>query len=137
MSYARALGRQFGKTVPAIFTDEPQTARRGTLESPGDTRPASLPWTGDLAYTYKETYGEDILDLVPELFFELPEGRASRARYRYHDHASERFAAAFADTVGKWCERHNIMLTGHMMEEPTLRSQTAALGECMRSYRSF
>jgi len=24
-----------------------------------------------------------------------------------------------------------------MMEEPTLRSQTAALGECMRSYRSF
>ena len=30
------------------------------------------------------------------------------------------------------------MLTGHMMEEPTLRlSQTAALGETMRSYRSF
>ena len=29
------------------------------------------------------------------------------------------------------------MLTGHMMEEPTLKSQTAALGEAMRSYRSF
>ena len=29
------------------------------------------------------------------------------------------------------------MLTGHMMEEPTLQSQTAALGEAMRSYRSF
>ncbi|MDR2687719.1 MAG: hypothetical protein LBB75_08190 [Oscillospiraceae bacterium] len=136
--YARALGRQFGKSVPAIFTDEPQTSvRRGTLESPEDTRAASLPWTGDLAQTYRDAYGEDILDCVPELFFELPEGRVSRARYRYHDHASERFAAAFADTVGKWCERHNLMLTGHMMEEPTLRSQIAALGECMRSYRSF
>ena len=29
------------------------------------------------------------------------------------------------------------MLTGHMMEEPTLESQTAALGEAMRSYRAF
>ena len=32
---------------------------------------------------------------------------------------------------------HGIALTGHMMEEPTLASQTAALGETMRSYRSF
>jgi len=135
--YARALGRQFGKSVPAIFTDEPQTARRGTLQSPDDGKPVSLPWTGDLASTYQNAYDEDILDFVPELFFELPDGRVSRARYRYHDHTSERFAAAFADTVGKWCEKHNLMLTGHMMEEPTLRSQTAALGECMRSYRSF
>ena len=135
--YARALGRQFGKTVPAIFTDEPQTSRRGTLQSPEDTRPVSMPWTGDLADTYQNTYGEDILDFLPELFFELPEGRVSRARYRYHDHASERFAAAFADVCGKWCEKRGLMLTGHMMEEPTLRSQTAALGECMRSYRSF
>lgn len=34
-------------------------------------------------------------------------------------------------------QKHNIALTGHMMEEPTLRSQTAALGEAMRAYRSF
>jgi len=135
--YARALGRQFGKSVPAIFTDEPQVSRRGTLASPDDEKGVSLPWTDDFADTYRQTYGEDILDLVPELFFELPGGRISRARYRYHDHTSERFAAAFADTCGQWCEKHGLMLTGHMMEEPTLRSQTAALGECMRSYRSF
>ena len=28
-------------------------------------------------------------------------------------------------------------MTGHMMEEPTLLSQTSALGEAMRSYRKF
>ena len=32
---------------------------------------------------------------------------------------------------------HGIALTGHMMEEPTLETQTVALGEAMRSYRSF
>lgn len=29
------------------------------------------------------------------------------------------------------------MLTGHMMEEPSLESQTSCLGEAMRSYRAF
>lgn len=33
--------------------------------------------------------------------------------------------------------QNRLALTGHMMEEPTLQSQTAALGETMRSYRSF
>ena len=55
----------------------------------------------------------------------------------YEDHIAERFAGAFADQIGGWCQKHGIALTGHMMEEPTLKSQTAALGEAMRSYRSF
>jgi hypothetical protein len=58
-------------------------------------------------------------------------------RYRYHDHLTERFTQAFADTIGDWCENHGILLTGHLMEEPTLESQTACVGEAMRSYRSF
>jgi len=135
--YARTLGRQFGKTVPAIFTDEPMFHGRRSLDSPFSDADAGMPWTEDFADTYSNTYGEDILDFLPELFYELPGGGVSRARYRCCDHIAERFAAAFADTVGRWCERHGLMLTGHMMEEPTLRSQTAALGECMRSYRSF
>ena len=28
-------------------------------------------------------------------------------------------------------------MTGHMYEEPTLHSQTAVIGEAMRSYRKF
>ena len=63
--------------------------------------------------------------------------KVSVARYHYHDFVAERFASSFADTIGNWCRDHNIMLTGHMMEEPTLTSQTNALGEAMRSYRSF
>ena len=55
----------------------------------------------------------------------------------YHDHIAHRFASAFADTIGAWCEEHNIMLTGHLMAEHTLDSQTMCLGDCMRSYRAF
>ena len=135
--YADVLGQEFGKTVPAIFTDEPNLPRRGKLQSPQDTKAIAMPWTDDLPQTYLAAYGEDILDFVPELFFQLPAGQISRARYRFHDHSSERFAAGFADTIGNWCEKNNLMLTGHMLEEPTLLSQTVAVGDCMRSYRSF
>lgn len=75
---------------------------------------------------------------IPQLFWDLPEGKPSLIRYHYHDHIAERFASAFADTCGGWCRENGLKLTpAHMMEEPTLRSQTAALGEAMRSYRSF
>ena len=135
--YYETCGAEFGKRVPAIFTDEPQFAGKQCLDEPFGGRDVVLPWTGDFAETYEAAYGNDILDALPELFWELPEGEISRARYCYHDHVSERFAQAFADQIGGWCETHGIMLTGHMMEEPTLHSQTRCLGDCMRSYRGF
>lgn len=135
--YYKELGEDFGKSVPAIFTDEPQFSHKQSFKFAEEDRDVIIPYTDDFEETFKDLYGESILDHLPELFWELPDGEVSLARYRYHDHLSERFASAFADTVGNWCKEHNIMLTGHMMEEPTLRSQTAALGEAMRSYRSF
>ncbi|MBQ2718717.1 MAG: hypothetical protein IJF73_01475, partial [Clostridia bacterium] len=58
-------------------------------------------------------------------------------RYCVLDHACERFSRSFADQCGAWCRAHGIKLTGHMMYEPTLLSQTTAVGEAMRAYRSF
>jgi len=138
-SYKKAVGDEFDKTVPAIFTDEPQFTRKRTLERSRTDRETdvTLPWTDSVPEGYKNTYGEDILDFLPELFWEKADGRVSVHRYRYHDYIAELFARSFADTVGKWCKENNIALTGHMMEEPTLHSQTAALGEAMRSYRGF
>ena len=135
--YFETVGDDFGKTVPAIFTDEPQFSRKGTLAFADSKQNVTLPWTDDLEDTYKETYGESLIDHLPELLWDLPDGQVSLTRYHYHDHISERFTRAFADTCGDWCRAHGIALTGHMMEEPTLHSQTSAIGDCMRSYRAF
>ena len=135
--YKEKISDSFGETVPAIFTDEPQFTRKNQLPNSTDKEDVLLPWTDDIPDTYKEQYGDDIVSSLPELFWELPDGKVSVSRYRFHDHISERFASAFADTCGEWCRKNGIALTGHMMEEPTLHSQTAALGDAMRSYRGF
>jgi len=135
--YLETCGGEFGNVVPAIFTDEPQFTHKQTLGFAEEKKDVILPWSDDLTDTFRDAYGEDILEFLPQLFWELPGGQVSVIRYHYHDHICERFTRSFADQCGTWCEAHGLMLTGHMMEEPTLRSQTAALGEAMRSYRGF
>ncbi len=135
--YKAKVGDEFDKTIPAIFTDEPQFTRKRVLNNSFDKMDITMPWTDKVPELYKEMYGEDILDTLPEVFWDKPDSAPSVCRYRYHDFIAELFAISFADTVGEWCNENGIALTGHMMEEPTLNSQTAALGEAMRSYRSF
>lgn len=135
--YYKELGQDFGKSIPAIFTDEPQLIHKELLNYPDEKSEIILPFTDNLEQSYQETYGESILEKLPELIWELPGGEVSPTRYRYHDHLSERFSEAFTDNIGKWCKEHEIMLTGHLMHEPTLYSQTLATGEVMRAYRSF
>ena len=135
--YKEVIGNHFGNVVPAIFTDEPQFTRKKVLANSTDKDDIHMPWTDDFADTYNAQYGENIIETLPEIFWELPDGKVSTIRYHYHDHISERFSEAFADVCGEWCRENGIALTGHMMEEPSLHSQTAALGEAMRSYRGF
>ena len=135
--YLEIVGEDFGGAVPAIFTDEPQFTTKSTLGFATEEKDIYLPWAEDLAQTFQTAYGEDLIAHLPELLWELPNGQVSTMRYHYHDHTCERFTQAFADQCGAWCQDHGLMLTGHMMEEPTLSSQTHSLGEAMRAYRSF
>lgn len=135
-AYYREVGDEFGKTIPAIFTDEPQFSFKNNLARPGDRTMVSIPFTDDLPKTYAAQYGEDLLDYLPDIFFDRRD-RYPVTRYRYHDHLTERFVSAYADQLGDWCEQHGIALTGHVMREPTLDTQTRAVGEAMRFYRSM
>ena len=136
-AYKDAVGKEFDKTVPAIFTDEPQYTKKQRLEFATSKMPVILPWTDDLEDTYSAEFGESIVEKIPELVWDLPNGAPSAARYRYHGHVCKRFTEAFADQCGKWCDKNGLALTGHMMEEPTLTSQTGMVGEAMPSYRGF
>ena len=132
--YRKRLGADFGGSVPAIFTDEPQFWAKDNFTRSDTAQVVTVPFADDFEDSYKKVYGESFLDYLPELFWEFKSG-FSKARYRYHDHVCERFTVAFIDNVGEWCEKNGIMLTGHMMSEESLYFQTRLVGEAMRGYR--
>ncbi len=136
-AYADRFGNEFGKTIPAIFTDEPHIAEKAPLAFAKGTRDVFLPWTDDLESTYTEKYGDSFMDRLPELIWELPQEQVSPTRYRFHDHVAERFASVYCGLIGRYCQSQGIALTGHVLEEPTLLSQTNAVGEAMRCYPPF
>lgn len=133
--YAYVCGNAFGKEVPVIFTDEPQFAYKEALTFPHVRCDIHLSYTDDFDHKFKVKYGYSILDYIPELIWELPNGNVSAHRYRYHNFVSDLFAQSYFQTLYQWCEEHGILLTGHAVEESTLWSQTRAIGEAMRCYQ--
>lgn len=134
--YWQEQGREFGSLIPGIFTDEPQFTPKQRAGSIDSRKPVFLPFTDKLPELFLQEYGFDLLDVLPELFYEK-KGEISQARYYYHRLTGRLFAESYAGQLGKWCESHNIALTGHLMKEPLLSSQCAYVGDAMSSYSYF
>ncbi len=133
--YRRHNGRHFGKTIPGIFTDEPnhgwpQFPNMPT--QPGDTM--ELAWTPKLPAVFKKRYGYDILDHLPELFFDVDGMQVSQARWHFHDCTTHLFVDAFARQIGAWCDKNDLLHTGHVLEEQRPSSQVNVVGSAMRFY---
>lgn len=136
-AYKKALGDEFSKSIQYIFTDEPQFTRVETLAD--DMRPceASVPYTIGMPDEFKKTYGYDFLDQLPDVFMENSTHLLPQVRYHVYDFIAQRFADSFAGVIGAWCERNNVNLTGHLMNEQSLEEQTMFTGDVMRSYPYF
>ena len=133
--FKEALGDEFGKTVPAIFTDEPQVQCNTMLKSGFDTGNAICPWTTDFAATYEVRYGKSLIPHLPELFFTTDLEVAKETRYNYYTHVSERFCEAYMDNIGEWCQKNGLALTGHVLGEDTLYEAALDIADVMRAYR--
>ena len=128
-AYAERVGEYFGSIVPGIFTDEPNYGGFSFGDGGGEA-----PWTDDLPSVFRDRYGYDILDHLPEIFFRV-DGRAfSKARLNYRDCITHLFVRSFAEQIGRWCEEHELLFTGHVLAEETLTSQTSVIGSAMRFY---
>ncbi|MBQ7901394.1 MAG: hypothetical protein IJ365_05460, partial [Clostridia bacterium] len=135
--YKRELGDEFGKTIPAIFTDEPQLQRVTALSNGFSREDSVVPWTMDFDKSYAEQYGEDITEHLPELYFAMHGDGGAKTRYNYYRHVSERFNAAYMDNIGNWCADNGIMLTGHVLGEDWLFEMCLTNADVMRTYKNM
>jgi len=103
--YAATVGQYFGTTVPGIFTDEAHFVHMPRLNQAMDEKDLGLPFTDDLPATYRQAYGDDLLDHLPEVVWDLPDHAPSVTRYRFHDHLCDRLTDGFLKPIGACAKR--------------------------------
>ncbi len=134
-AYRKNNKKDFGKTIPGIFTDEPNFGNVGRgAKSPHGVNGNAIPWTGRLPEVFQERYGYDLIEQLPAVMFDLDGTAVNPVRWQYMDCITHLFVTAFAKQIGDWCEKNGIAHTGHVLAEATLRSQTGVVGSCMRFY---
>ncbi|OHB55769.1 MAG: hypothetical protein A2Y07_10600 [Planctomycetes bacterium GWF2_50_10] len=129
--YAARFSNDFGMTIPAMFTDEPNYGHWFCGDVDGTKR---LPWTPRLAEEFKTRRGYDIIEHLPELFFFSDKELFSKVRHDFYRTLTELFVENFAKQIGDWCEEHSLKLTGHVLWEWPLRKQIGSVGACMPIY---
>jgi len=128
-AYTREVSEDLGGVIPGIFTDEPNHGGFSMRENAG-----SAPWTDKLPAVFKERYGYDLMDHLPEVFLKIDGADFSKVRRDYHDCLAYLFSINFGKKVYDWCEENNVVSTGHVLAEENLGSQTSVVSSCMRFY---
>ncbi|MBW8326128.1 MAG: hypothetical protein K0M50_15285 [Prolixibacteraceae bacterium] len=97
----------FGKTLPGIFTDEPNLEAamgKGTM----------LRWTPDLWDVFQQRWGYDLKVNLPSLIEET--GNWKKVRHDYYELILELFIDRWAKPWSKYCDEKNLDWTGHYWE---------------------
>jgi hypothetical protein len=99
-AYRRAVGKEFGRRIPGVFTDEPNIHPAG-----------EWPWSEVLREEFQKRWGYDLLEHLPSL--SLPTGDWRRIRHNYFQVLNEQFIRHWARPYHDYCETNHLEWTGH------------------------
>jgi len=135
---------RLGDLVDAVFTDEPNFTfyvevdpnkaktryNSHSIYEPGDPEVVAypyIPWTTDMVERYRDSYGADIVPLLPYLFEEC-EGAAD-VRGRFYSLTSELLRRGFPKYYRERLEEEGVLLGGHWLWEEALDNQPKGFGD--------
>lgn len=101
------FGNHFGKTIQAIFTDEPSLLARGAERG-------MVPGTTGILEHINHFLGYDFTEHLPTLWY-ADEPDAERRRRDYNRAIQARLEETFYRQISEWCGAHGVALTGHPM----------------------
>ncbi|HON91842.1 MAG: hypothetical protein KBI32_07790 [Phycisphaerae bacterium] len=103
--YYDEFGKHFGKTVIAIFTDEPSLLARGAERG-------MVPGTTGILEHVNAFLGYDFTEHLPALWYE-DEPDAAKHRRNYNRALEARLEQTFYHQISEWCKAHGVALCGH------------------------
>ncbi len=102
--YAERFSDEFGKTVRFVFCDEPQIY--GSSDG--------WPFSRHLLREFRHDHHYELTERLGALCF--GQHGAEQVRFDYWLTVNRLFTGNFMRMLHDWCERHDLMLTGHLME---------------------
>ena len=125
--YYELFGQEFGKTIPGIFTDEPN------IFSGHSPNMVGIPWTDIFPQYFEQKRGYSILPFLPYIFFDGE--KSTEIRHDYWRTISELFVESFSKQLWQWCDEHGLAFTGHYLCENEFASAIKCGGSIMPHYQ--
>ena len=117
--------------VEAFFCDEPEFGLGHIHHAlPPD---GAIPWSPRLPRLYRERHGDDLISLLPALFFGL-DGH-EEVRIRFYELLNDLFCEGFISPLDDWCRVHGKRFTAHVKGEEHPLFQVPMVGSCHPVYR--
>ncbi|HWK57809.1 MAG TPA: glycosyl hydrolase [Parapedobacter sp.] len=103
--YEKHIGTEFGRTVPGIFTDEPNIEVQGR---------DNIRWTPDLFDAFRKRWGYDLIPHLPSLYEEV--GDWYKVRHNYYQVLLQLFIDRWSKPWYAYTEAKGLEWTGHYWE---------------------
>lgn len=122
--YTKYVGKYFGSTITAMFTDEPKCH-------------SQRPHTPDLLQSFKETYHYDLAPKLIHLFTDQNNDEANLTRLNFRQWCGQRFIEAWMKPNAQWCKTHGLNFVGHISPEDDPVEQSSSVTNLMPLQKHF
>jgi hypothetical protein len=126
--YAEVVGDRFGGSMVGFYTDEPAMHYYLT----GGDNPI-VPWSKEMFRRFYQRNGYSLRARLPDLFFDINDDSA-RVRYDFYNSLTDFYSEAYYKQIHEWCQKHNVLFTGHLLYEEWLRKMIRVEGNLFKHY---
>lgn len=102
-AYKKQIGQAFGKSIQAVFTDEP-------------TMPSPAPFSKEMENGFEEQYGVAICQYLPIITGrrDAENEEEKQAVIQWYDYCSQVFCESYMKNCHDWCRQNDLQYTGHL-----------------------
>lgn len=139
--YKDAIGEEFGKTVLGVFSDEANNMSffdsryyRGSFGV--DTVKIS-PWSKNFLEEFKKDNGYDLRPYVYTINTDKTDDESLKVKFDFWKTATRMFSENYFGQIAEWCEKHNLILTGHCSGEESVTFHAYQMGDFYESLSKY
>ena len=131
--YYSRFGKYFGNVIKGVFTDEPSPGYATLYHKTRGSLLELTYWSGLEEEYHQHTNRDFRKDVEAHLHGVTPPNLWADYFYLL----GKRFKSTYLDKISTWCKQHNVVLTGHLMDEITPAEALKANGDPLMAINSF